>query len=96
MKKWLISEVVDGRSVQTAFTDGVQAQRLSELLKEADAIFAFYSIDGGMWELLNTNDPQKIPSGFETTSQTSDSFNDHSGLQEHSTMEDAYNKSGRL
>ena len=96
MKTWLISEVVDGRSVQTAFTDGVQAQRLSELLKEADAMFAFYSIDGGMWEILDSNNPMPITSGLETTSQTSDSFNDHSGLQEHSTMEDAYNKTGRL
>ncbi len=96
MKEWLISEVVDGRQSKTYFKDGVQAQRLANALKESNSMFAFYSIDGGKWEILDSNNPLTTPDGLEITSQTSDSFNDHSGLSEHSQSEDRYNKSGRL
>ncbi len=94
--EYLISEVVDGRQSKTCFKDGIQAQRLSNALKEADAMFAFYSIDGGMWEIIDSNNPLTTPDGLEISVKTSDSFKDHSGLQEHSTMEDRYNHTGRL
>lgn len=91
MKEYLISEIVDARQIKTYFKDGVQAQRLAAKLKEEKAMFAFYSIDGGMWEILDSYNPPVTSVGLETTARTSDSFNDASGLSEHSQMEDKYN-----
>ena len=94
MNKWIVKELVGDNFIPTELPKE-EAKELFAKLQNADTNCILYSRDG---DKLNIEDShmKKFDAPIINTSVTSDSFNDHSGLSEHSTMEDRYNRTGRL
>jgi len=92
--KWVVKELVRNKLIST-FLPKDEARILFAKLAHKGVECILYSIrDDKLW--LEDSYQQKFDALTINTSVTSDSFNDHSGLSEHSTMQDRYNKTGRL
>ena len=94
MNKWIVKELVDSRLVSTELPKDEAIKLFNKLSAKDIGCILYTRVDGDL--ILIDSHTLKIEAPTIVTSKTSDSFNDHSGLSEHSTHEDNYNKRGRL
>jgi len=95
MRTYIIKEYIEQGAMLTRCTDWEQAKRLFIKLQEkgAHATLYFYN-DKGKLQVEDISMPKFDAPSFNHIDKGD--FNDHSGLMEHSTMERAYSKRGRL
>jgi len=94
MSKWIVKELVGDNLIPTELPKD-EAKKLFTKLKNADTNCIMYSRNGDKL-IIEDSHMQKFESPTIITSVTGDSFSDYCGLVERSTMENRYNKTGRL
>ncbi len=94
MSKWTVKELVGDNLIPTELPKD-EANKLFLKLKNADTNCILYSRNGEKL-IIEDSHMKKFEAPTFNTSVTGDSFSDHCCLVERSTMQNRYNKTGRL